>query len=147
LYNKLNTNESRCTPYGIANCLLFNYTTTLNGGNMILCLNYYNEYDAPTYGKYVVFQSPTYMKAILIEHPYYIQLLSFLNIWLHIQNQNWGFCTGKIIDVSLLNSLLLSWDRILNKEISEKQLSNIIFPILSQNLKSNQWYEQYMIVF
>jgi hypothetical protein len=52
-----------------------------------------------------------------------------------------------MIDVSLLNSLSLSWDGILDKEISEKQLSSIIFPILSQNLKSNQWYEQYMIVF
>jgi hypothetical protein len=79
LYNKLNTNESRCTSYGIANCLLSNYTTTLNGRNMILCFKCYNEHDAP-YGKYLVFQSPTYMKATLIEHPYYILFLSFLNI-------------------------------------------------------------------
>jgi hypothetical protein len=72
LYNKLNTNESRCTSYGIANCLLSNYTTTSNGRNMILCFKCYNERDPPTYGKYLVFQSPTYMKATLIEHPYYI---------------------------------------------------------------------------
>jgi hypothetical protein len=49
-----------------------NYTTSLNWKNIILCLKCYNEYDAPTYEKYVVFQSPTYMKVILEKHPYYI---------------------------------------------------------------------------
>jgi len=38
----------------------------------------------------------------------------FLNIELHIQNQNWGFIIGDIIDFILLNSLSLSWDNILD---------------------------------
>jgi hypothetical protein len=54
---------------------------------MFLCLKCSIEYDAPTYGKYVVFQ-PIYVKALLLEHPFYIQLLLFLNIGLHIKNQN-----------------------------------------------------------
>jgi hypothetical protein len=54
---------------------------------MFLCLKCSVEYDAPTYGKYVVFQ-PIYVKAFLLEHPFYIQLLLFLNIGLHIENQN-----------------------------------------------------------
>jgi hypothetical protein len=45
------------------------------------------------------------MKALLSKHPFYIQLLSFLNIGLHIQKKNWGFSTSEIIDSSLLNSL------------------------------------------
>jgi len=48
------------------------------------------------------------MKALLFEHPFYIQLLSFLNIGLHIQKRNWGFSIGEIIDSSLLNNPLLN---------------------------------------
>jgi len=44
VYNKLNFDESRCTPYGIDNCPLSNYTTTSNGGNMILCFKCYKKY-------------------------------------------------------------------------------------------------------
>jgi hypothetical protein len=77
VYNKLNTHEVGCTPYGITNCLLSNYATTSNGENMFLCLKCYIEYNAPTCGKYVVFQSPMYMKALLLEHPFYIQFLFF----------------------------------------------------------------------
>ncbi len=40
---------------------------------------------------------------------------------LHIYNLNWGFNVGEIIDTSLLNSLLLSWDGILDKETSIKK--------------------------
>jgi hypothetical protein len=79
---------------------------------MCVCLKCYIERDAPTYVKYVVFQSPTYMKALLSKYSFYIQLLSFLYIGLHIQKHNWGFSTSEIIDSSLLNSPLLSWDGI-----------------------------------
>jgi hypothetical protein len=34
IYNKLHSIEHGCTPYGIANCLLFNFTTMANGKNM-----------------------------------------------------------------------------------------------------------------
>ncbi len=66
MYSNLNTNEFGCTLYGIANCLLFEYTTTSNGKEIYVCLKCNIECDVPTYVKYVVFQSPTY-----------IQLLSF----------------------------------------------------------------------
>lgn len=67
-----------------------------------------------TFAKYVVFQSPSqYTKTLLSKHPLYVQFLK-KNIELHIQNQNWGFSIGDIIDVSLLNSLLLSWDNVLD---------------------------------
>ncbi len=65
VYNKLNTHEVGCTPYGIANYLLSHYTTTSKGENMFLCKNCSIEYDAPTYGKYVVFQ-PIYVKTLLL---------------------------------------------------------------------------------
>jgi hypothetical protein len=49
------------------------------------------------------------MKAFLLEHPFYIQLLSFLNIVLHIYNLNWDLNVGETTDTNLLNSPLLSW--------------------------------------
>jgi hypothetical protein len=36
MYNNLNTNEFRCTLYGIANCLLSDYTITSNGKNIYM---------------------------------------------------------------------------------------------------------------
>jgi hypothetical protein len=44
MYNKLNTSELGCTPYGIANCLLSNYMMTSNGKEMYLCLKCYVEW-------------------------------------------------------------------------------------------------------
>jgi hypothetical protein len=36
MYNNLNTNEFGCKFYGIANCLLFDYTTTSNGKDIYI---------------------------------------------------------------------------------------------------------------
>jgi hypothetical protein len=57
------------------------------------------------------------------------------NIVLHIYNLNWGFNVGEIIDTSLLNSPLLNWDGILNKDISRKELSNIVLLFYYKYLK------------
>jgi hypothetical protein len=61
----------------------------------------------------------------------------FLNIGLHIKNQNWVFNVGEIIDINLLNSPLLSSDGVLIKKISREKLSNILLFILLQNLRNN----------
>ncbi len=66
------------------------------------------------------------------------------NIVLHIYNLNWGFNVGEIIDTSLLNSPLLNWDGILNKDISRKELSNIVLLFYYKYLKiiddmNNTW--------
>jgi hypothetical protein len=60
-----------------------------------------------------------------------------LNIGLHVKNQNWGFYVGEFIDTNLLNSPLLSWDGVLDKNISREKLSNIFLFILLQNLRNN----------
>jgi hypothetical protein len=107
-----------------------------------ICLKCYDEYVAPIYGKYVVCQSPMYMKALISKHPFYVHLLYFLNIGLHIQNQNWGFIIGETMDISLLNSSLLSWDGILDKNISNEKNSSIFLPILNYNIINKKWYKQ-----
>jgi len=56
MYNNLNTNEFGCRFYGIANCLLFDNTTTSNGKDMCVCVcvfsKCYIEQNASTYVKY-----------------------------------------------------------------------------------------------
>jgi hypothetical protein len=52
------------------------------------------------------------------------------------------------MEISLLNSPLLSWDGILNyKDISKEKNSSIVLPILKYNVIYNKWYKQYMIIF
>ncbi len=51
----------------------------------------------------------------------------FLNIGLHIKNQNWGFNVGEIIDINLLNNPLLSSDGVLIKTYLEKSFQIFCF--------------------
>lgn len=60
------------------NCLLTNYTTTINRQEMYLCFKCFVEFQVPTYANYIIFQSRIDMNAHLSKHPFYI----------HIQNQN-----------------------------------------------------------
>ncbi len=85
--------------------------------------------------------------SLLSKHPLYIQSLSFLNIGLNMENRNWGFGIGEIMNIGLLNSHLLSWDGILDKQICENDVSKIIQPIYLQNMKANPWFKQYTTIF
>jgi hypothetical protein len=105
---------------------LSNYTTIFNAKEIYLCLNCYVEWEVPTHVKYVVFQSPIYMNASLSKHPLYIQSWFFKNIGLHIQNRNWGF-RYEIMNISLLNTLLFSWDGILDKQICKEKNSTHLY--------------------
>jgi hypothetical protein len=51
------------------------------------------------------------------------------------------------MNISLLNSPLLSWDGISNKQICENDISKIIQPIYLQNMKTNPWFKQYPTIF
>ncbi len=42
---------------------------------------------------------------------------------------------------------MLSWDGILDKNISIEKLLNVVLFILLQNFRNNPWYEQYMTIF
>jgi hypothetical protein len=41
LHNDVNTNEFGCTLYGIANCLLYDYTTISNGRDIYIYIYIY----------------------------------------------------------------------------------------------------------
>jgi hypothetical protein len=51
------------------------------------------------------------------------------------------------MNVNLLNSLLLSWNNILDDQISRKNISKYIQPIYLQNMESNPWYQKYKTLF
>ena len=66
---------------------------------------------------------------------------------MHIQSRNWKFSTGQILETSLLNSPLLSWDGITDKTATIEKLSSTIGPILAQNTHSNPQFKTYLTVF
>jgi hypothetical protein len=51
------------------------------------------------------------------------------------------------MNINLLNSVLLSWNNILNNRISRKNISKNIQPIYLQNMESNPWCQQYKTFF
>ena len=136
-----------CTPYGIANVCLSQYTTNATGNVMHLCMKCYMNKTKPVNARYVIYQSPSYTKSIISTNPLHVQLLSFLDIGLHIQSRNWGFSTGQILETSLLNSPLLSWDGTTDKTATIEELSSTVGPILAQNMQSNPLFKKYLTVF
>jgi len=51
------------------------------------------------------------------------------------------------MNISLLNSPLLSWDGILDFKTCKEKNSEIIEPIYLQNMKTNAWFKQYKNIF
>ena len=101
----------------------------------------------PTNAPYVVFYSSSYTKSIIFTNPLHVQLLSFLDISMHIQSRNWGFWTGQIFETNLLNNPLLRWDGTTVKTATIEELSSTIGPILAQNMQSNPQFKTYLTVF
>jgi hypothetical protein len=66
---------------------------------------------------------------------------------MHIQSRNWGFSTGQILETSLLNNPLLSWDGTTDKTATIEEYSSTIGPILVQNMHTNPQFKTYLTVF
>jgi hypothetical protein len=114
---------------------------------MILCIQCRSNRNNPSHAPYVVYQPPAYMKFIVTLNPLHVQLLSFMDIGLHMQSKDWGFSTGKIVSDSLLNSPLFGWTKRSNASQTVENLVSSLTPLLSQNLHTNPFFQKYMIVF
>jgi len=68
-----------------------------------------------------------YNKCHVIDFRIVVGMLE-MNCMINVCVCDWGFNIREIIDSSLLNSPLLSWDGILNKKISCQNVINIISP-------------------
>jgi hypothetical protein len=72
------------------------YTTTSDGLHVYVCNACFKFYGEPERIKYVVFQSMDYMKQIFVNNLLDLQLLSFIDISMKIEQQNYGFMHGQI---------------------------------------------------
>jgi hypothetical protein len=114
---------------------------------MILCIQCRSNRNNPSHAPYVVYQPPAYMKSIVTLNPLHVQLLSFMDIGLHMQSKDWGFSTGKIVSDSLLNSHLFGWTERSNASQTVENLVSSLTPLLSQNLHTNPFFQKYITIF
>jgi hypothetical protein len=77
---------------------------------MCMCNACFKFYEQPKRIKYVVFQSMNYMKQILANNLLHFQPLSFIDILMKIEQQNYGFMHGQIQPFGLLDNPLLYWN-------------------------------------
>jgi hypothetical protein len=82
------------------------YTTTTDGLHVYVCNVCLKFYEQLEWIKYVVFQSMDYMKQILANNPLHLQLLSFIDISMKIEQWNYGFMHGQIQPSGLLDNAL-----------------------------------------
>jgi hypothetical protein len=87
------------------------------------------------------------MKSIVTLNPLHEQLLSFMDIGLHMQSKDWGFSSGKIVSDSLLNSPLFGWTERSNASQTVENLVSSLTPLLSQKLHTNPFFQKYITVF
>ena len=106
----------------------------------------FNKKDPP-HAPYVVYQPPAYMKSIVTLNPLHVQLLSFMDIGVHMQSKDWGFSIGKIVFVSLLNRPLFGWAENSDASQTIENLVSSLTPMLSQKLHTNPFFQKYMTVF
>lgn len=132
----------------MANVMMATYTTCNDGKLMYICNKCHSNQKNPRNATYVVYQAPSYMATLLSTHLVHVQLLSFFNITLQMQLQNWSFTICQIIKTNLLNSPLLSWDGILNHNFSCRKNGYLIKTItitkyaiksLVSNIQNHIW--------
>ena len=105
---------------------------------MIICTQCHSNKNKPLNAPYVVYNSPTYMKFIITTNPLHVQMLSFLDIGIHIQSKDWGLSLGKIVNTSLLSNPLFDCATRLDALQSIEHLASSLRPLLSQNLTTYQ---------
>ena len=114
---------------------------------MILCNQCHSNRKNHHHAPYVEYQPPSYMKSIVMLNHLHVQLLSFMDIGVHIQSKDWGFNIGKIVSDSLLNTYLFGWTDNPDASQTIENLVSFLTPLLSQNLHTNPFFQKYMTIF
>ena len=146
-YNDATMPTQGSTPYGATNAYLVDFTTNTSGDKMIICTQCHSNKNKPPNAPYVVYNSPTYMRSIITTNPLYVQMLSFIDIGIHIQSKDWGFSIGKIVDTSLSSNPLFGCGTRLDSLQSIEHLASSLSPLLAQNLTTNPFFKIYVTVF
>jgi hypothetical protein len=94
------------TPYGCSNIIMSTYTTTSDGLHVYVCNGCFRFYEQLKRIKYVVFQNMDYMKQIFANNLLHFQPLSFIDISMKIEQQDYGFMHGQIQPSGFLDNPL-----------------------------------------
>jgi hypothetical protein len=92
-------------------------------------------------------QPKEYLNFLLILHPLKVQMLSFLDISMWIEEHKFGFVSSQIEDMSLLNNPLLCGDRTIDENEIFDDLVNELKTILEYNVIHNPWFSKYLTNF
>jgi hypothetical protein len=87
-------------------------------------------------------QPKEYLKKLLRLHPLKVQMLSFLDISMCIEEHKFGFISSQIEDMSLLNNLLLCGDGTIDESDFFYDLVNKLKTILNNNVIHNPWFSK-----
>lgn len=87
-------------------------------------------------------QPKEYFKKLLRLHPFKVQMLSFLDISMCIEEHKFGFISSQIEDMSLLNNLLLCGDGTIDESEFFYDLVNELKKILKYYVIHNPWFSK-----
>jgi hypothetical protein len=91
-YKDVHNQHNTYTPYAIANLVMANHTTFDDKKLVHICIKCHSNLNKPQNVTYIIYyQPPSYMGTLLSTHPLHVQLLSFIDIGMHMQSRNWGF--------------------------------------------------------
>jgi hypothetical protein len=114
---------------------------------MHICIKCHSNLNNPQNVAYVVYQPPSCMATLLSAHSFHVQLLSCHDIGMHLQSWNWGFTIRQIIETSLLNCPLLSWDGMVDCTFTIEEINIFVRLMFSQNIQTNPWFQKYKTTF
>jgi hypothetical protein len=102
------------------------YTTNATSNFMNIC-NKCKTFDNPADNcLYIVMMTLEYLSSILKLISLRVQMLSFLDILILLEDRQYGFVLGQINDISLLNSPMLCGDNAINdKEFFEDLVDDL----------------------
>jgi hypothetical protein len=87
-YKDVHIQHNTYTSYAIANMIMANYTTSDDKKFIHIWIKCHSNLSKPQNVTYVVHQPSSYMATLLFTHSLHVQLLSFLNIGMHMQSRN-----------------------------------------------------------
>jgi hypothetical protein len=85
-----------------------------------------------------------YMKHFFVNNLLHLQLLSFIDISMKIEQQNYGFMHGQIQPSGLLDNPLLYWNSKFQQTSTSKDVNLAFKDLLHQNLTSNPLIQKYI---
>ena len=138
--------KAKCIRYGVANYIMLEHRTNSSGQKINVCNRCQSKEDQEKENVYVVMHSPEYIASILKVHPLKVQLLSFLDISLWLEENKFDFASGQIEDCSLLNSPLVCSDGIMDEKEFWEGLVEDLQPIVEAN-NCNPWFKKYVTNF